>query len=53
MAAPALQMANVSRAYRQGDNVVSVLTGVDLTLQPGETVVVETPGGGGWGPVDA
>lgn len=25
---------------------------VTLTLQPGETVVVETPGGGGWGPAE-
>lgn len=47
MAAPALQMANVSRAYRQGENVVTVLAGVDLTLQPGEMVALVAPSGTG------
>ncbi len=47
MAAPALQMANVVRAYRQGENVVSVLTGVDLTLQAGEMVALVAPSGTG------
>ncbi|MCZ8259185.1 MAG: ABC transporter ATP-binding protein [Beijerinckiaceae bacterium] len=47
MSAPALQLANVSRAYIQGDNVVSVLTGVDLTLQPGEMVALVAPSGTG------
>jgi len=47
MGAPALQMANVVRAYHQGENVVSVLTGVDLTLQAGEMVALVAPSGTG------
>ncbi|MBO0766757.1 MAG: hydantoinase B/oxoprolinase family protein [Hyphomicrobiaceae bacterium] len=36
---------------RARDGIIRPLPGkVSLTLEPGETVGVETPGGGGWGP---
>jgi N-methylhydantoinase B len=39
---------------RHGDGNVRVLPGkVSLTLKPGETVGVDTPGGGGWGADDS
>lgn len=47
MTVPALHLANVCRAYRQGDNTVTVLSGVDLTLNPGEMVALVAPSGAG------
>lgn len=47
MTVPALHLANVCRAYRQGENTVTVLSGVDLTLNPGEMVALVAPSGAG------
>lgn len=47
MSVPALQLANIRREYRQGDNVVPVLAGVDLVLEPGEIIALVAPSGAG------
>ncbi|KAF0231137.1 MAG: lipoprotein-releasing system ATP-binding [Beijerinckiaceae bacterium] len=47
MTVPALQLANVSRAYRQGENTITVLAGVDLEIRPGEMVALVAPSGAG------
>ena len=47
MTIPALQIANVHRTYRQGDNAVAVLAGVDLSIRPGEMVALVAPSGAG------
>jgi lipoprotein-releasing system ATP-binding protein len=47
MSIPALQLANVCRAYQQGDNTVTVLAGADLTILPGEMVALVAPSGAG------
>ncbi|OYU50224.1 MAG: ABC transporter [Rhizobiales bacterium PAR1] len=47
MTVPALHLANVCRAYTQGENTVTVLSGVDLTLNPGEMVALVAPSGAG------
>jgi lipoprotein-releasing system ATP-binding protein len=47
MTVPALHLANVCRAYHQGENTVSVLSGVDFTLNPGEMVALVAPSGAG------
>jgi lipoprotein-releasing system ATP-binding protein len=47
MSVPALQLANVCRAYTQGDNVVTVLAGADLSILPGEMVALVAPSGAG------
>jgi lipoprotein-releasing system ATP-binding protein len=47
MSVPALQLANICRAYRQGENVVSVLAGADLEIHPGEMVALVAPSGAG------
>ena len=47
MTIPALQLANICRAYHQGENAVSVLNGVDLTINPGEMVALVAPSGAG------
>jgi len=47
MAVPALQLANINRAYHQGENTITVLAGVDLTLMPGEMVALVAPSGAG------
>lgn len=47
MTVPALQIANVHRAYRQGENAVTVLAGADLSILPGEMVALVAPSGAG------
>lgn len=47
MTVPALQLANVCRAYVQGDNTVTVLSGTDLQILPGEMVALVAPSGAG------
>lgn len=47
MATPALLIANVCRAYIQGENVVRVLAGADLEIMPGEMVALVAPSGAG------
>jgi putative ABC transport system ATP-binding protein len=44
---PILQLHDVSRLYRQGDQTIRALDHVDLTLEPGEFVVVAGPSGSG------
>lgn len=47
MTVPALQLANVSRTYRQGENTITVLSGADLEIRPGEMVALVAPSGAG------
>jgi putative ABC transport system ATP-binding protein len=44
---PILQLREVSRFYRQGEQTVRALDGVNLTLERGEFVVVAGPSGSG------
>lgn len=48
MADPALDLRGVARVYNRGTVAeVSVLQGINLTLQPGEIVALEAPSGAG------
>ncbi len=47
MTTAALQLANVTRHYQQGSNVVEVLKGVDLSVAAGEMVALVAPSGTG------
>ncbi|MBK8980428.1 MAG: ABC transporter ATP-binding protein [Planctomycetes bacterium] len=44
---PALELRGVHKRYREGDVERDVLRGIDLTLQPGETVALLGPSGSG------
>ena len=46
-AGPALRLIGVERHYREGAGRLSVLTGVDFALQPGEIVALVAPSGAG------
>lgn len=46
-AAPALQLTDVSKSFRQGDRTVQALAPVDLTVAPGEFVCLVGPSGCG------
>ena len=43
----ALYLHRVERRYRQGDNVLEILSGADLALWPGESVALVAPSGAG------
>src|SRR5579884_3078250 len=45
--APALQLTDVSKSFRQGDRTVQALSPVDLTVAPGEFVCLVGPSGCG------
>ena len=45
--APALELRNVRRVFRQGGAELAVLNGVDLALDPGEIVALVGPSGAG------
>ena len=45
--APALALRGVTRTFRQGERLLHVLRGVDLTLQRGELVALVGPSGAG------
>ena len=46
-AAPIYRAQSVTRTYRQKARTVKALTGVDLTIDPGEFVTIQGPTGGG------
>ena len=46
-AAPALRLAGVSRQYRQGETVLTILSGANLDLYSGQSVALVAPSGAG------
>src|SRR5271170_8269923 len=46
-ASPALRLENIARRYGDGETVVEVLNGAELTLWPGQSVALIAPSGAG------
>ena len=46
-AAPVIEARNLRKVYRLGDNVVSALKGIDVTIEHGEFVAIMGPSGSG------
>jgi lipoprotein-releasing system ATP-binding protein len=46
-ASPALRLENIARRYGEGETVVEVLNGAELTLWPGQSVALIAPSGAG------
>ena len=44
---PALHLHEIERTYRQGDETLHVLRGVDLAVWPGQSVALLAPSGAG------
>lgn len=44
---PILRVSNLRKTYRTGDRDLSVLGGVDLSLEPGDTLAIVGPSGSG------
>jgi lipoprotein-releasing system ATP-binding protein len=44
---PALRLMGVERRYKEGAGTLDILTGADLTVQPGEIVALVAPSGAG------
>jgi lipoprotein-releasing system ATP-binding protein len=45
--APVLLLSGVERRYRQGEATLNILNGVELELEPGESVALVAPSGAG------
>ena len=44
---PALHLEAIERRYRQGDETLEILSGVTLSVWPGESVALIAPSGAG------
>ena len=47
MSAPLLELGNVSKEFPSGSEMLRVLSGVDMTIQAGETLAIMGPSGSG------
>ena len=47
MSEPVIKLTNVERVYRQGEERLDVLRGVNLSIEPGELVALVGPSGAG------
>jgi len=51
MSNPALYLHRIERRYKQGDNELAILRGVDLAVWPGQSVALIAPSGAGKSPL--